>query len=192
MIFFISAHIFFDDAFEISDENENEHVVNSFVRLLVSIIDQAAAHVHKINIRIRPPKKYPAPYGGRLVWTLPGKTKIICHMKDKDKIRHKKRWSQVQLYIFLIQEKVFYINFICDFQVMYMYYLLGFRLMELPIHVDRKEAIAENTHLLTLDGDIDFTPKAVTLLVDLMKKNKNLGAACGRIHPVGSGKYFKM
>lgn len=73
------------------------------------------------------------------------------------------------------------------FQVMYMYYLLGHRLMELPISVDRKEVIAENTYLLTLDGDIDFQPAAVKLLVDLMKKNKNLGAACGRIHPVGSG-----
>lgn len=71
-----------------------------------------------------------------------------------------------------------------------MYYLLGFKLMELPIPVDRKEIIAENTYLLTLDGDIDFTPKAVTLLVDLMKKNTNLGAACGRIHPVGSGKFY--
>lgn len=71
---------------------------------------------------------------------------------------------------------------------MYMYYLLGHRLMELPISVDRKEVIAENTFLLTLDGDIDFQPAAVKLLVDLMKKNKNLGAACGRIHPVGSGK----
>lgn len=59
--------------------------------------------------------------------------------------------------------------------------------MELPISVDRKEVIAENTYLLTLDGDIDFQPAAVKLLVDLMKKNKNLGAACGRIHPVGSG-----
>ena len=47
--------------------------------------------------------------------------------------------------------------------------------------------MAENTYLLTLDGDIDFQPPAVSLLVDLMKKNKNLGAACGRIHPVGSG-----
>ena len=70
---------------------------------------------------------------------------------------------------------------------MYMYYLLGHRLMELPISVDRKEVLAENTYLLTLDGDIDFQPPAVSLLVDLMKKNKNLGAACGRIHPVGSG-----
>lgn len=67
------------------------------------------------------------------------------------------------------------------------YYLLGHRLMELSIPVARKEMIAENTYLLTLDGDIDFQPNAVELLVDLMKKNKNLGAACGRIHPVGSG-----
>ena len=78
-----------------------------------------------------------------------------------------------------------------NWQVMYMYYLLGHRLMELPISVDRKEVIAENTFLLTLDGDIDFQPAAVKLLVDLMKKNKNLGAACGRIHPVGSGNQEK-
>lgn len=73
---------------------------------------------------------------------------------------------------------------------MYMYYLLGHRLMDIPISVDRKEVMAENTFLLTLDGDIDFQPHAVRLLIDLMKKNKNLGAACGRIHPVGSGKFL--
>ncbi|XP_071550893.1 chitin synthase chs-2 isoform X4 [Panulirus ornatus] len=159
------THIFFDDAFEISDDNEDENVVNQFVKLLVNLMDDAATHVHQTNIRIRPPKKFPTPYGGRLVWTLPGKTKIVAHLKDKSKIRHKKRWSQV----------------------MYMYYLLGFKLMDQPISVDRKEVIAENTFLLTLDGDIDFAPSAVALLVDLMKKNTNLGAACGRIHPVGSG-----
>jgi hypothetical protein len=74
-------------------------------------------------------------------------------------------------------------------QVMYMYYLLGHRLMELPIPVERKEVIAQNTYLLTLDGDIDFQPHAVHLLIDLMKKNHNLGAACGRIHPIGTGKF---
>ncbi|GBP49018.1 Chitin synthase chs-2 [Eumeta japonica] len=159
------THIFLDDAFEISDHSDDDSQVNRFVKLLVDTIDEAASEVHQTNIRIRAPKKYPAPYGGRLTWTLPGKTKMICHLKDKAKIRHRKRWSQV----------------------MYMYYLLGHRLMELPISVDRKEVMAENTYLLTLDGDIDFQPHAVRLLIDLMKKNKNLGAACGRIHPVGSG-----
>lgn len=68
-----------------------------------------------------------------------------------------------------------------------MYYLLGHKLMEQNISVERKAAIAHNTYLLALDGDIDFMPNAVQLVVDLMKRNPNLGAACGRIHPVGSG-----
>lgn len=71
---------------------------------------------------------------------------------------------------------------------MYMYYLLGHRLMELPIPVKRKEVIAKNTFILALDGDIDFKPEAVHLLIDLMKKDDKLGAACGRIHPVGNGR----
>lgn len=161
----MTAHIYFDDAFEISDVCDDWMQVNQFVRLFVACIDEAGSYVHQTNIRLRPPKKVPTPYGGRLVYSLPGKTKMIVHLKDKSKIRHKKRWSQC----------------------MYMYYLLGHRLMELPIAVDRKDVLAENTYILTLDGDIDFQPPAVSLLVDLMKKNKNLGAACGRIHPVGSG-----
>lgn len=68
-----------------------------------------------------------------------------------------------------------------------MYYLLGHCLMDSPIDIDRKELMAENTYILTLDGDIDFQPIAVKALVDLMKKDKELGAACGRIHPVGKG-----
>uniref|UniRef100_A0A8W8N3N0 Myosin motor domain-containing protein n=1 Tax=Magallana gigas TaxID=29159 RepID=A0A8W8N3N0_MAGGI len=46
---------------------------------------------------------------------------------------------------------------------------------------------AENTFLLALDGDVDFTPGAVRLLLDRMRKNLSVGAACGRIHPIGSG-----
>lgn len=48
---------------------------------------------------------------------------------------------------------------------------------------------AENTFLLALDGDVDFKPHAVQLLVDRMRKSKKVGAACGRIHPIGSGKH---
>ncbi|PSN55453.1 hypothetical protein C0J52_05692 [Blattella germanica] len=166
----IRTNIFFDDAFEIRDANfEGEEVldvvVNRFVRDLITTIDEAASEVHGTEYKMKPPKKYPTPYGGRLVWTLPGKTRLIVHLKDKDKIRHKKRWSQV----------------------MYMYYLLGHRLMELPITLARKEVIARNTFILALDGDIDFKPEAVHLLLDLMKKDSKLGAACGRIHPVGQG-----
>lgn len=35
--------------------------------------------------------------------------------------------------------------------------------------------MAKNTYILALDGDIDFQPEAVHLLVDYMKKNQGLG-----------------
>ena len=44
-----------------------------------------------------PPTKIITPYGGRLVWLLPGGNNLIVHLKDKQKIRHRKRWSQVRL-----------------------------------------------------------------------------------------------
>merc|ERR1711892_234093 len=162
------THILFDDCMEVGG-TENEQVCNKFVLQLVDMMDEAGSRHFGKKIRVKPCKKYPTPYGGRLVWTLPGKTKIVCHLKDKAKIRHKKRWSQI----------------------MYMYYLLGYKLMELPISDERKEVMAENTYLLALDGDVDFQPDAAIRLVDLMKKNKGVGAACGRIHPTGSG-YMPM
>ncbi len=98
------GHIFFDDAME---ENENgEMEPNKFVQILLSVMDQAATSVHECPMKIPPPFKIPTPYGGRLTWVLPGGNLLIAHLKDKMKIRHKKRWSQV----------------------MYIYYLLGFKL----------------------------------------------------------------
>lgn len=79
----------------------------------------------------------------------------------------------------------------------------------------RKFISDDNTYILALDGDTDFQPKAVILLLDrstivfvitvykpffnLVNTNiifinrlrmyTNVGAACGRIHPTGMGKY---
>ena len=48
---------------------------------------------------------------------------------------------------------------------MYMYYFLGYQLMEdQTLTSARKEVRAENTFLLALDGDIDFQPNAVLRL----------------------------
>ena len=163
--YIFETHIFFDDAFEISDVHNDWMQVNSYVREFIDCVDEAASYVHLEHKRIEPPKLVPTPYGGRLEYTLPCKTRMYVHLKDKSKIRHKKRWSQC----------------------MYMYYLLGHRLQDLPISKERKAIRAENTYILALDGDIDFQPPAVTLVVDLMKKDNCLGAACGRIHPVGNG-----
>ena len=52
---------------------------------------------------------------------------------------------------------------------------------------EKGKYFAENTFLLALDGDVDFKPDAVIKLLDVMKKNTDIGAACGRIHPTRSG-----
>ncbi|CAH0556147.1 unnamed protein product [Brassicogethes aeneus] len=168
------AHIFFDDAFVLKKKKrqEPEIHVNRFVKDLIEVVSKAPAEVLGIEKFIMaPPIKTPTPYGGRLEWTLPGGTKMYAHLKDKSKIRPKKRWSQV----------------------MYMYYLLGHKL------IDRKDLtnaekviISANTYILALDGDIDFQPKAVHALIDLMKKTPTLGAACGRIHPIGHGAMYAV
>ena len=44
---------------------------------------------------VEPPLKVPTPYGGRLVFSLPGDNNLVVHLKDKLKIRNKKRWSMV-------------------------------------------------------------------------------------------------
>lgn len=83
---------------------------------------------------------------------------------------------------------------------MYMYYLLTFELNKTKSILEGKkewsksmpeivQILSQNTFLLALDGDVDFKPEAVTLLLDLMRKNSDVGAACGRIHPIGSGKH---
>ncbi|XP_014680917.1 PREDICTED: uncharacterized protein LOC106820845 isoform X2 [Priapulus caudatus] len=159
------AHLWFDDAMELEGISDDEATINTFVKQLLSVMDFAASAVHRTPMRLRPPKKLPTPYGGRLVWTLPGKNMLTVHLKDKQKIRHKKRWSQVS----------------------YMYYLLGHKLWEKIEDIPKKQMIAENTYILTLDGDVDFQPTAVHLLVDMMKKNRKVGSACGRIHPIGTG-----
>ncbi len=49
------THIFFDDAFELGDNDEEEQIVNSFVKLLVRVMDEAGSHVHCKNIKVRNP-----------------------------------------------------------------------------------------------------------------------------------------
>ena len=69
---------------------------------------------------------------------------------------------------------------------MYMYYILGY------LQATKKAYKLEDIFLLALDGDVDFQPKAVLLLLDLMKSNPDVGAACGRIHPIGKALKTKI
>ncbi|XP_067845652.1 chitin synthase chs-2-like [Heptranchias perlo] len=185
--FDFEAHIYFDDAFHFTnpDDNVQERVVNEYVKSLVYTMED----IYRIFSREKQTSKdeqedddivkqtiMNTPYGGRINYTLPYGNNLYIHLKDKQKIRHKKRWSQI----------------------MYMYYLLGWKLNRKYITLSGKfedetstenalKTEKENTYILALDGDTDFQPSAMILLVDRLRRYPHVGAACGRIHPTGTG-----
>ncbi|KAK3611792.1 hypothetical protein CHS0354_014144 [Potamilus streckersoni] len=173
-VFNFEVHIFFDDAYktEITDGKKSIKL-NGYVTDLLEVVQETT----RDNSCLK--SKFQTQYGGRLDWILPNGNKMIAHLKNKEKIRVRKRWSQV----------------------MYMYYFLGFKILgeakntvkdineltnklEMDPHLREQ---ASNTFILALDGDVDFKPEAVKYLLDRMKKYPNVGAACGRIHPTGNG-----
>ena len=61
---------------------------------------------HDAEMNVLLPTLIPTPYGGRLVWQLPGGNYLVAHLKDKVLIRHRKRWSQVGLLLWNSVHKV--------------------------------------------------------------------------------------
>ncbi|ETN75444.1 hypothetical protein NECAME_12401 [Necator americanus] len=43
--------------------------------------------------------------------------------------------------------------------VMYMYYLLGHRIMDSPLSIEDRQQMADNTFILAIDGDSKFEPE---------------------------------
>uniref|UniRef100_A0A3P8P4X3 chitin synthase n=1 Tax=Astatotilapia calliptera TaxID=8154 RepID=A0A3P8P4X3_ASTCA len=190
--FDFECHILMDDAF-MTDDDTNKRLVNSYVNDLIHVVIE----VYRVFTNKEPDDVsiIETPYGGRLMFVLPEGNMLYVHLKDKLLIRNKKRWSQI----------------------MYMYYLLGWKgyIVKNPSKIPqlnnfsraslvsldsetfvlpqydndnkRKFISDDNTYILALDGDTDFHPKAVILLVDRLRMYDNVGAACGRIHPTGMG-----
>ncbi|KAG9344366.1 hypothetical protein JZ751_011035 [Albula glossodonta] len=176
------SHIFFDDAFH-GVEGSKDRLVNEYAETLVEVIKEVYLifsnedpSIFREPTRLSDQKVIPTPYGSRLKYTLPHGNILNVHFKDKDLIRHKKRWSQI----------------------MYLYYLLGWKLSrkyylkyeegeEKRTLEENLEKEKRNTYILALDGDTDFQPSAVMLLVDRLRLYPEVGAACGRIHPTGTG-----
>lgn len=191
-LFDFENHIYVDDAF-MTEKETGKRLVNSYVEDLVQVVIE----VYRVFTNKEPDDVsiIEAPYGGRLMFVLPEGNMLYIHLKDKSLIRNKKRWSQI----------------------MYMYYLLGWKgyIAKNPQKIQRqnnptraslisldgesfllpqyesdskRQFISDdNTYILALDGDTDFQPKAVVLLVDRLRMYENVGAACGRIHPTGMG-----
>ena len=99
------------------------------------------------------------PYGMQLRYKLDGGMPFYIHLKDNSKVKNKKRWSQV----------------------MYMNYILKYRIEKC------KMVSKDNAFILTTDADIDFTSDSVIALLDILARDKEVGAVCARTHPLGSG-----
>uniref|UniRef100_A0A672R8E9 chitin synthase n=1 Tax=Sinocyclocheilus grahami TaxID=75366 RepID=A0A672R8E9_SINGR len=190
--FDFECHIYVDDGFMIEKDTEKK-LVNTYVCDLIQVIME----VYRVFTNKEPDEVsiIETPYGGRLVIVMPEGNMLYIHVKDKELIRNKKRWSQI----------------------MYLYYLLGWKGYNVKnpqkitrqnnpsraslISLDgesyllpsydndskRRHISDENTYIMALDGDTDFHPAALILLVDRLRMYDTVGAACGRIHPTGMG-----
>ncbi|CAC5405893.1 CHS1 [Mytilus coruscus] len=172
--FDLEAHVFFDDAFlPTKGKDGNKKVMNTYVQTFIQELNDATREFYEKQIDLQEGGMLRTPYGSRIEWTLPGENKLFVHLKDNTKIRNKKRWSQVMYMLFILKWKI----------------KSRFKSKGLE-KKEKKKAIqeaAENTFLLALDGDVDFQPEAVLSLMRRMEKNDKVGAACGRIHPIGNG-----
>ncbi|XP_056135356.1 chitin synthase 1 [Lampris incognitus] len=190
--FDFECHIYVDDSF-MTDKDSGKRVVNTYVNDLIQVVIE----VYRVFTNKEPDDVsiIETPYGGRLIFFMPEGNMLYIHLKDKALIRNKKRWSQI----------------------MYLYYLLGWKgyIGKTPLRIarqnnpcraslisqdgesfllrqednddKRKYILDENVYIMALDGDTDFQPKALILLVDRLRMYDNVGAACGRIHPTGMG-----
>ncbi|XP_053387016.1 chitin synthase-like isoform X2 [Mercenaria mercenaria] len=149
------SHIFFDGAVK-------KDVPTGFLSQLVSLVEDTFG---TLAIRCT---KTTTPYGMSLSWRLVSCGKegmyFTIHLKDNQKVKNKKRWSQV----------------------MYMSYVLDCQLKQSQ-SADTNYDMEEESYILTTDADVQFTLDNVEALLDFMTLDYSVGAVCARTHPLGSG-----
>ncbi len=79
-----------------------QHVIQLYIPCIykdniLTLLTSICSAVVEREIDLGPPKKVPTPYGGQLVWKMPGGNVLVVHLKAKHLIRHSKRWSQVHI-----------------------------------------------------------------------------------------------
>nr|AJW72838.1 chitin synthase [Danio rerio] len=190
--FDFECHIYVDDAFMI-EKDSGTKFVNTYVEDLIHVVME----VYRVFTNKEPDEVsiIETPYGGRLVFVMPEGNMLYVHLKDKQLIRNKKRWSQIMYLYYLLgwkgynvknPQKITRQNNPCRASLVSLdsetYLLPG-----LDNDSKRRHISDDNTYIMALDGDTDFHPKALILLVDRLRMYDNVGAACGRIHPTGMG-----
>ncbi|XP_067447606.1 chitin synthase 1 [Thunnus thynnus] len=190
--FDFECHIFVDDAF-MTEKETGKRLVNSYVDDLINVVIE----VYRVFTNKEPDDVsiIDTPYGGRLMFVMPEGNMLYVHLKDKGLIRNKKRWSQIMYLYYLLgwkgyiaknPQKIQRQNNPCRESLISMYGEI-YMLPQYDSDNKRRLISDDNTYILALDGDTDFQPKAVILLVDRLRMYDNVGAACGRIHPTGMG-----
>ncbi|KAL0964674.1 hypothetical protein UPYG_G00327420 [Umbra pygmaea] len=191
-VFDFECHIFVDDAF-MTEKETDKKFINEYVRDLIHVVIE----VYRVFTNKEPDDVsiIETPYGGRLMFVMPEGNMLYVHLKDKQLIRNKKRWSQIMYLYYLLGWKGYIVknpqkitrqNNPCRASLISMdgeSYLLP----QYDNDSKRKHISDDNTYIMALDGDTDFHPAALILLVDRLRKYDNVGAACGRIHPTGMG-----
>ena len=144
------SHIFFDGGCNC------EKILQFGVQLLSLIPDTLGVELEQV-------KKHLTPYGCCFEWTIElddngAGMPVVVHFKDNNKVKNKKRWSQV----------------------MYMNYVINYRAKEDNLDLN-------NTFILTTDADIAFKAKSAVVLLDMLARDPHVGAVSSRTHPKGSG-----
>ena len=70
---------------------------------------------------------------------------------------------------------------------MYLYYLIGWKMDACGQMTNRNDIDKDKTFILALDGDVDFDPPALDLVLNRLLRNDKVAACCGQIHPKGDG-----
>ena len=148
------SHIFFDGGCK-GDE------ILQFAVQLLSLIRET------LGVKLEQATRKQTPYGCRLEWMIEAdddKTNgmpFYVHLKDNQKVKNKKRWSQV----------------------MYMNYVINYRAEKDGLDLD-------NTFILTTDADIDFKAESAIVLLDMLACDFHVGAVSSRTHPKGYGPLY--
>ncbi|XP_078261868.1 chitin synthase chs-2-like [Rhinoraja longicauda] len=189
--FDFEVHVMFDDAFRNVADREagtKKRVVNDYVETFISAMDETYRIFQK-NISTNSlgegescasgRKVITTPYGGKLCYTLPCGNDLHVHLKDTQIVLNRKRWSQVMCMYYLLGWRLHRKHFVCQQR------LNSARSKTQLSSTSQTEK--KNTYILTLDGDTEFQPSAITLLIDRLRRYPGVGAVCGRVHPTGTG-----
>ncbi|KAJ3593437.1 hypothetical protein NHX12_005772 [Muraenolepis orangiensis] len=190
--FDFECHIYVDDSF-FTQKESGKRLVNEYVDTLIFVVIEVYrvfTHKEPDDVSI-----LETPYGGRLMFVMPEGNMLYIHLKDKALIRNKKRWSQIMYLYYLLGWKGFVgknpqqitrKDNLCRSSMVSLEAAGGFFVPQRDSKTKTKTTDIEddNIFIMALDGDTDFQPKALVLL---LRMYGNVGAACGRIHPTGMG-----